>query len=115
MQNVVRCVTKICTAETNEMLEALQALQYDGTKAEIALNFKDQGNEGIAEKRWADAREFYSKGLAVLLFKGEGKWEKPTDMDQELKQRETLKEQLFSNRARANLELSECCSYRKLR
>jgi hypothetical protein len=54
------------TGESNDMLEALKALAYEGTRAEIAGNFKTQGNEAVAEKRWVDAREFYSKALAAL-------------------------------------------------
>lgn len=88
------------------MLEAISAIQYEGTKSEVAQNFKQQGNEAIAVKQWKDAKEFYSKGLAVLLLKDEGRWDQPENMEQELKTRTTLKEQLFSNRARANLELS---------
>ncbi|OQN99176.1 hypothetical protein B0A48_15025 [Cryoendolithus antarcticus] len=52
--------------EDNEYLEAFKALAYEGTRAEIAENFKTQGNEAVREKRWLDAREFYSKALAAL-------------------------------------------------
>ena len=50
----------------NEQVEAMQALAYDGTPMENALNFKEQGNESFREKRWADAKEFYGKGIAIL-------------------------------------------------
>jgi len=50
----------------NEEVMAMQALAYDGTPLENALNFKEQGNECFREKRWVDAKEFYGKGVAVL-------------------------------------------------
>ncbi|EXJ90235.1 hypothetical protein A1O1_03334 [Capronia coronata CBS 617.96] len=89
----------------NIMVEAIKALQYEGTKAEIAQGFKERGNEMVAEKKWSDAKEFYTKGLAVLVDKSEDKWDKPTDMDAEMKQRIALEEQLYTNRALCNLEL----------
>ncbi|KAL8819354.1 MAG: hypothetical protein Q9223_002190, partial [Gallowayella weberi] len=52
--------------EENVQLEALRALQYEGTRAEVALGFKERGNEMVAEKRWKDAKEFYTKGIAAL-------------------------------------------------
>ncbi|KAL8765129.1 MAG: hypothetical protein Q9194_006675, partial [Teloschistes cf. exilis] len=52
--------------EENIELEAFKALQYEGTRAEIALGFKERGNEMVAEKRWGDAKEFYTKGIAAL-------------------------------------------------
>lgn len=88
------------------MIEAIKALQYEGTKSEIAQGFKERGNEMVAEKKWGDAKEFYSKGIAVLVDKSEDKWDKPTDMHAEVKQRTALEEQLYTNRALCNLELS---------
>lgn len=52
--------------EENDELEAFKALAYEGTPAEIALNFKEQGNECFKEGKWADAKEFYTKGIQVL-------------------------------------------------
>lgn len=88
------------------MLEALKALQHEGTKSEVAQGFKDRGNEMVAEKKWRDAKEFYTKGIAVLTDKGEDKWDKAEDMAAEGTQRITLQEQLHVNRALCNLELS---------
>ena len=88
------------------MLEAIKALQHEGTKAEVALGFKERGNETVAEKKWSDAKEFYSKGIAVLADKSEDKWDKAEDQSAEDKQRSLLHEQLLVNRARCNLELS---------
>lgn len=75
------------TAEENLELEALQALAYEGTPTEIAANFKTQGNEAYREKRFRDALEFYSKGLAAKC--GD----------------EELESALLLNRAAVNLEL----------
>lgn len=89
------------------VLEALKALQYEGTKSEAAQNFKEQGNECVQEKKWSDAKEFYTKGIAVLTSKiDEVKWDKPEDPVVEDEKRTLLLEQLHSNRARCNLELS---------
>ena len=71
----------------NPELEALQALAYEGTPTEIATNFKSQGNEAFREKRYRDALEFYSKGLAA----------KSGDTE--------LEGTLLLNRAAVNLEL----------
>jgi hypothetical protein len=67
--------------------EALQALAYEGTPGEIALNFREQGNEAYREKRYRDALEFYSKGLAAKS----GEWD--------------VEGVLYLNRAAVNLEL----------
>jgi hypothetical protein len=91
----------------NDLLEAIKALQYEGTKAEVAQGFKERGNEMVAEKKWSDAKEFYTKGIAVLVDKSEDKWDKAEDQETELKLRKTLEEQLYINRALSNLELSE--------
>lgn len=50
----------------NLELDALRALQYEGTPAEVAQGFKEQGNEVVKTKQWKDGKEFYTKGLAVL-------------------------------------------------
>ena len=52
--------------EENVLVEALKSMAYEGTRDQIAENFKNQGNEAVGEKRWIDAREFYSKALAAL-------------------------------------------------
>jgi tetratricopeptide (TPR) repeat protein len=59
-------MTELDPTEDNDELAALQALAYDGTPLENGINFKEQGNECFREKRWADAKEFYGKGVAVL-------------------------------------------------
>ena len=94
------------------MLEAIKALQYEGTKAEVAQGFKERGNEMVAEKKWRDAKEFYTKGIAVLENKTEeGKWNIAEDPESEQRQRTILEEQLHVNRALCNLELSKFSIY----
>ena len=96
------------------VLEALKALQYEGTKAEAAQNFKDQGNECVREKKWSDAKEFYTKGIAVIQSKEDAKWDQPEDPAKEESQRKLVLEQLYSNRARCNLELSRTSAHAEL-
>lgn len=50
----------------NVMLEAIKALAYEGSKAEVAANFREQGNEAARGKLWKDAREFYTKAIASV-------------------------------------------------
>ncbi|MCJ1287919.1 hypothetical protein MMC26_007271 [Xylographa opegraphella] len=54
------------TDEDNVGMEAIRALMYEGTRAEIAEGFREQGNEMARAKKWADGKEFYTKGLAAL-------------------------------------------------
>ncbi|KAK3390197.1 hypothetical protein B0H63DRAFT_464929 [Podospora didyma] len=120
--------------ENSDELAALQALAYEGTPLENAANFKDQGNECFRERRWADAREFYAKGIAVLVVEEqrrklrakmgadkvpapaaaagpgevqlEGKDEGENDNDpEEIRKQRVLLEQLYGNRAACHLEL----------
>ena len=63
----------------------------------------------VGAKKWIDAKEFYTKGLAVLTDKSEGKWEKGEDAELEEKKEKALTEQIYVNRALCNLELSMCC------
>lgn len=83
-------------------------MQYEGTKAEIAKGFKEQGNEMVKAKQWKDAKEFYTKGIAVLTTKGaDDKWEKGEEPELEAKKEKELEEQIYVNRALCNLELGE--------
>lgn len=52
--------------EENDELEAFKALAYEGPPSEVATNFKEQGNEVFKQKRWVDAKEFYTKAIVVL-------------------------------------------------
>ncbi|KAK3400389.1 hypothetical protein B0T20DRAFT_408533 [Sordaria brevicollis] len=60
-------MTSLPADDENEELAALQALAYEGTPLENAQNFKEQGNECFKAKQWKDAKEFYGKGIAVLV------------------------------------------------
>ena len=62
--------------------------------AEIALNFKEQGNSYFKGKRWREAAGFYTQGIEA----------KPTD--------KALLEVLHINRAACNIELSVCSPFR---
>lgn len=95
-------------------LEAICALQYEGSPAEITQNLKEQGNEQVKAKRWKDAKEFYTKGLVALSKKigsqsewhGEGKTSSQGEKDIEARRMEELEEACYINRALCNLELS---------
>ncbi|KAL9088233.1 MAG: hypothetical protein Q9159_003217 [Coniocarpon cinnabarinum] len=60
---------------SNVQLEALKALQYEGSKFEIANNFREQGNDCARQKNWQDAKEFYTQALDALR----GQTNKPAD------------------------------------
>lgn len=109
----------------NSDLDALRALAYEGTKAEVAGNFREQGNDCARAKRWVDAREFYDKALLVLdkgVPKGKAKVEERdveielgededgerqvVDVEEEVRKEAVIKEACLVNRALCNLELS---------
>lgn len=102
--------------EENVLLDALKSLAYEGTRDQIAENFKTQGNEAVAEKRWIDAREFYSKALAALkgpkipshLEEGDPtvKVVEIEDEEDVEKKERILQEACLANRALCQLELS---------
>lgn len=83
-------------------------MQNEGTRAEVAQSFKNQGNEAVSELRWIDAKEFYTKSIAVIYAK-EDKWEKPEDIVAEKKLLRQLEELSHINRALCNLELGMLC------
>lgn len=89
--------------EDNIQLEALRALQYEGTPAEVALGFKERGNEMVAEKRWKDAKEFYTKG--ILALRAPPKEGAPPDDEVEKAKERRVEEACYINRALCNLEL----------
>jgi len=98
-------------------LEALRALQYEGTPAEIALDFKERGNEMVQIKRWGDGKEFYTKGIAVLTQKKTAKTngsreggDADTDCEEEWRKENQIEEACYVNRALCNLELSTAFS-----
>ncbi|OCK88154.1 TPR repeat protein-like protein [Cenococcum geophilum 1.58] len=95
----------------NAGLEALKALAYEGTRAEVAENFRQQGNDLARGKKWSDAKEFYDKAIAALKVP-----RRPQDaedhadievveIDEETEQKECdIEEACYVNRALCNLE-----------
>ncbi|KAJ4303727.1 HSP70/90 co-chaperone [Kalmusia sp. IMI 367209] len=96
----------------NEALEALKALAYEGTKAEIAENFRQQGNECAKAKQWTDAKEFYDKAIAALKAPkqepdpedGPQVIDVELDEEEEAKKEKVIEEACYINRALCNLE-----------
>lgn len=99
----------------NDALEALKALAYEGTKAEIAENFRQQGNECARAKQWTDAKEFYDKAIAALKApKQEPDPEEgpevidvtdvELDEEEEARKEKAIEEACYVNRALCNLE-----------
>ena len=86
----------------NPELDAIRALIYEGSRAEIASNFREQGNEEARVKRWKEAKDFYTKGLAAL--KVERKTEDPVGEGEDDKEA-VVKELLLTNRALCQLEI----------
>ncbi|KAJ3382606.1 hypothetical protein HDU92_004670 [Lobulomyces angularis] len=78
-------------SEDNDTLQAINSLIYDDDPLEIALNFKNQGNEFYAEKNFKQAKIYYEKALAQTFNKENNQNE--------------LYCSLLLNRAACNLEL----------
>lgn len=57
----------------------------------------------VAEKRWKDAREFYTKGILALK---QERQELPEDLVSEDEKEKAIEEACYVNRALCNLELS---------
>lgn len=60
----------------------------------------------VKEKQWSDAREFYTRGIAVLTDNRAERYEKAEDAEGELREEKELEESIYANRALCNLELS---------
>ncbi|KAF2268608.1 TPR repeat protein-like protein [Lojkania enalia] len=96
----------------NPGLEALKALAYEGTRAEVAENFRQQGNDCARVKQWADAKEFYDKAIAALRAPpsapdpeaGIQVIEVELSEEEEAKKESEIEEACFVNRALCNLE-----------
>ncbi|XDG06725.1 hypothetical protein ABKA04_006340 [Annulohypoxylon sp. FPYF3050] len=95
--------------EENDDTEALKALAYEGTPFEVGSEFKDQGNECFRSKRWADAKEFYTKGVLVLAAeerkRAKGEAQDPEITAEDIKSQRSVLESLYVNRAACHLEL----------
>ena len=93
--------------EENNDLEALKALAYEGPPLEISSGFKERGNASFATKGFKDAKEFYTKGIDVLLIevrkrqKGEQTETSKADVVKEIR----VLEACLVNRAACHLEL----------
>jgi hypothetical protein len=104
------------TGGENVALEAIKAIAYEGSRSEVAGNFREQGNECARIKRWADAKEYYGKALDALTAK---EWPNvpdeddedyvAVDEDEERSKERKLEETCYVNRALCHLELSKCC------
>ncbi|WPH00555.1 Hypothetical protein R9X50_00338500 [Acrodontium crateriforme] len=113
--------------EDNPAIAAIRAIAYEGTRAEVAENFKIQGNELVQMRRWADAREFYTKAIVALKSPQPKNPHANSDEDEEIdEEAEAKKERIaneacHANRALCNLELKnygscnrDCASALKL-
>ncbi|KAF2742717.1 TPR repeat protein-like protein [Sporormia fimetaria CBS 119925] len=117
----------------NVALEALKALAYEGTKAEVAENFRQQGNECARAKQWSDAKEFYDKSIAALHAPPKAKEDDPdagegpnvieveVNEEEEREKERKIEEACYVNRALCNLEkknyrscISDCASTLRL-
>lgn len=100
----------------NPLLEAMKALAYEGTRYEVAENFRQQGNDCARAKQWNDAKEFYDKAIAALKgpqlrpdpeAEGGQVIEVELDEEEEAKKEKVVEEASYVNRALCNLEKSK--------
>ena len=96
--------------EDNEQLQALRAIAYEGTRAEIGQNFREQGNDCVKQKQYLNARDFYTKALQALRgpVQPRDPNEKDVVIDEEAEERQerAIEEACCTNRALCNLEMS---------
>ena len=100
----------------NVALEAIKAMAYEGSKAEQAENFRQQGNEQARVKNWTDAKEFYTRAIAILKAPPKSLQDRIEEMPEmevieidenaEAKREKEIEEATYTNRALCNLELS---------
>ncbi len=99
-------------------MEAIRALQYEGTQAEIALGFKESGNEAVKTKRWKDGRDYYTQALRALREESQTKpidhasesgqeLNQNPDGEAEIEKEKKIEEACYVNRALCNLSLRE--------
>lgn len=99
--------------EDNDEVAALQALAYEGTALENATDFKERGNECFKIKGYADAKEFYGKGIAILFVEERKRRagektvneEGVEDSEEEIQRQREVLEALYVNRAACHLSL----------
>lgn len=99
--------------EENAAVEAIRALQHEGTRADAARGLRENGNELARARRWAEARDCYTQAVGVVLGAGDNKWQQSEDPEKDRqRERETL-EASYTNRALCNLELSKCGGWKE--
>ncbi|KAI9672884.1 MAG: hypothetical protein M1829_004434 [Trizodia sp. TS-e1964] len=101
----------------NIELEALKALAYEGSPAEVAQNFREQGNDCFRSRKWSDARELYTKAILWLRDARSKEAATATGIDANLTRNDTeidqseltrerdITEACLANRAACNYEL----------
>ena len=102
----------------NVAVEALRALAYEGSPVEVATNFREHGNECFRDRKWIDAREFYTNALSVLADDDRQRHDSKNSQravpergydgsstEDDREKRRKLQEALLLNRAACNLEL----------
>ena len=94
------------SADDNAELAAMQALLYEGTRAEIASGFRESGNEMAKARKWTDGKELYTKALMAL------KVESKEGEADETQREHDLEIVCLINRALCNLELSTVSIYK---
>ncbi|KAF2711804.1 tetratricopeptide repeat protein 4 [Pleomassaria siparia CBS 279.74] len=93
----------------NPGLEAMKALAYEGSRVEVAENFRQNGNECARAKQWQDAKEFYDKAIESLKMPhkmnedGSG-IEVQVDEETDAKKEKEIEEACYVNRALCHLE-----------
>jgi hypothetical protein len=105
----------------NMLLEAIKAIAFEGSRLEVAANFREQGNEAARAKLWKDAREFYTKAIQAVRgqvettsAEGDDKpplkvqevIEEEEDPEEEARKERAVEEACLANRALCNLEMS---------
>lgn len=83
----------------------MRSLQYEGSRSEVAIGFKENGNEMVKAKRWKDGKELYTQALAVLHQDNKQDPKSDTDQGAEIQKEKKIEEACYINRALCNLEL----------
>jgi hypothetical protein len=105
--------------EQNDELEAFKALAYDGTPSENAQNFKEHGNEVFKQRKWVDAKEFYTKAISLLQIEERKRsraqaskekaaatpLEESKDSEEEVKTQRAILEACLGNRSACHVQL----------
>ena len=97
----------------NPGLDAMKALAYEGSRVEIAENFREQGNDCARAKQWQDAKEFYDKAIQSIKAPQKmkdgapGEVEYQVDEETDAKKERVIEEASYVNRALCHLEKSK--------